>query len=98
MIKLREKRPKNIAEQSFFDMMKANGWNVTKRGWPDFFCFHHKTGRLSLVEIKSKRGHRLKREQFAIMQKLSECGVPCFKWTPNGGFVPIKPTMTPDML
>lgn len=79
------KRPKNLAEQKFYDYATSKKWIVTKRGWPDFFCYEPETGKIVLVEVKRKRGHRLKREQVVLLKLLSEY-LPCYRWTPDGGF------------
>ena len=82
-----QRRPVNLAEAKFFDMMNKKGWELTKRGWPDFACM--KDGQLVLVEVKPKRGHRLKSWQRRIMVELIKCGVKCYRWSPDGGFEPV---------
>ena len=32
------KRPKNYTEGKCYDELEKEGWRLTKRGWPDFFC------------------------------------------------------------
>ena len=84
---------KNQAELECFRELTAQGWLVTKRGWPDFACFKGKN--LALVEVKPKLGHRLKRDQFRLLTALSSLGIKCFLWTPDEGLqlipgIPIK--------
>ena len=76
---------KNPAEHQFVEMMKAEGWAPTKRGWPDFFCIHE-DGRICLVEVKPYGHHSLKREQEIILNALSKYGIDCYRWDPDRGF------------
>lgn len=84
-----DRRPKNAAEGLFWDDMLKEGWDITKKGWPDYACY--KDGRLILVEIKPRRSHNLKGRQAQIMQSLAAYGIECFKWTPGYGFRKIYP-------
>ena len=77
------------AEGKFYDLLTAQGWTVTKKGWPDFACY--KQGRLILVEVKAHHGRRLKREQIRLMTALAANGVDCFRWSPDHGFERILP-------
>jgi len=82
----KQKPPINKAEAEFFNLMEAKGWELTKKGWPDFACF--KRGKLILVEVKPKRSHRLKHWQRKLMLELVKHGVKCYRWSPDGGFEP----------
>lgn len=75
----------NQAEATFRINAEASGWKVLHRGWPDFFC--KKDGRIVLVEVKPRATSPLKREQARVMSALAAFGIPCFKWSPKGGFV-----------
>jgi len=70
----------NWAEGDFADLARRNGWEVTKRGWPDFLCF--KDGEFIAVEVKPRTvrgGHKkLKPEQVLVMRILSDHGIRCF--------------------
>ena len=79
---------KNSAEQQCFEELTSQGWEVTKRGWPDFICFNN--GSLMLVEVKPKQKRSLTKKQYRLMTALVNLGVKCFKWTPDGGFEPIN--------
>lgn len=79
---------KNDSERAFQLAATKNGWDVTKRGWPDFFCT--RGGKIVCVEVKMKRSHNLKQSQAKVMRALASYGIPCFKWTPDAGFVPIR--------
>ena len=82
----------NRAELDFIREATNNGWEVTKRGWPDFSCF--KGRKLILVEVKKARTQHLKREQYRLMQALAKIGVSCFRWAPDTGFSQVLPRKT----
>ena len=69
---------KNTAEENFCQFIESLGFNVSKRGWPDFICWQN--DRLICVEVKDTARHPLKKEQKFVMQKLSSFGIPCFRW------------------
>ena len=75
------KKPKNVAESIGYDKLASMGFTVTKRGWPDFFCFNEKTGEIAVVEVKRNKHHKLKDSQSAVMKALSKHGIPCYKFT-----------------
>jgi hypothetical protein len=66
------RRPKNEAEAEFYDWAKSRGWQLTRRGWPDFFCW--RDGQIALVEVKPKKGRRLKQHQIFVLKALAEAG------------------------
>lgn len=75
------------AEKLFTEIMLKEGWDVTNRGSPDFFCW--KANRFICVEIKPKRGRRLKAAQRRVLSSLTARGIECYKWNPQDGFVKI---------
>lgn len=83
---------RNEAERAFADAALRHGWIASKHGWPDFFIAREAdaSGEIRLVEVKPHRGRRLKSEQLAIMQALARYGVPCYRWSPGGGFERIE--------
>lgn len=83
----KQTRPTNDTEGKFFDLMRAAGWELTKRGWPDFLCF--KDGKLICIEVKSKRGYKLKSWQRRVMLELVKHGIRAYRWSPEGGFEPV---------
>jgi hypothetical protein len=97
-----ERAPHNYSEAEAWNLLRASGWGVTKRGWPDFFCWHE--GKICLVEVKPHRGRRLKFRQRQILEALAARGIPCYTWTPDGGFEAIDqksdpaPAPTPEEL
>jgi len=84
-----KKRTRNKAELNFIEFSTKHGWEVTKRGWPDFACF--KGRRLVLVEVKKARTIHLKREQMRLMKALAKRGVECYRWSPDAGFEKVLP-------
>lgn len=78
------KRFKNGAEQEFLECAQSLGWEVTKRGWPDFVCF--KGNAMMVVEVKAHRGRHLRHYQRRVMKFLARRGVACYRWTPDGRF------------
>lgn len=90
-----QKRPANQAEAKFYDLAGEGGWRVMKRGWPDFFCLRTTPEgevELALVEVKPKRGRRLKSQQRLILETLAKMyGVPCYQWDPEDGWQAIPP-------
>jgi hypothetical protein len=74
----------NNAEEAFRRQAVDSGWTVSKRGWPDFIC--ERDGKIVIVEIKAHRRRILKREQRYVMNLLASYGVPCYRWSPDGGF------------
>jgi len=87
----KNKPPKNKAESELFNLMESNGWELSKKGWPDFACF--KDGKLVLIEVKPKRSHRLKSWQHKILLELVKHDIKCYRWSPDGGFEPIMETI-----
>lgn len=89
---LRGRKPKNAAERACFETMEKDGWTVTKRGWPDFFCV--RGDEFCAVEVKPHKNSLLKANQLAVMGMMSAKGIPCFMWSPDGGFEEVKGTIT----
>ena len=67
--------------------MKMRGFQVTKRGWPDFICVREKE--VFFVEVKSNKRQKLKREQIALHRILVRHGLACLRWDPDQGFTDI---------
>lgn len=95
MRKLRTYPPrvyKNPSEKAFAEMLRDDGWNVVKRGWPDFFCT--RMGRVMVVEVKPENRH-LKHHQKIIMNWLASLGVDVYEWKPIAGFRKIESVTKP---
>ena len=84
----RKKPFKNKAEQSFAEDAQKRGWEVTKRGWPDFLCF--KDGRFVAVEVKKTRNSVLRMSQIRVMEALCMAGIRCYRFTPDEGMVAFR--------
>ena len=74
---------KNIPERLLAELAELNGWITTKRGWPDFLCFHKDTGEMIAIEVKprlaSGKGMKLlKVDQAKCMDYLTKHGIRCF--------------------
>jgi len=80
-------RTQNQAESQLYRLMTDDGFDVVKRGWPDFACF--RDDELLLVEVKPDRDTHLKRSQYRLMKALVDRGVKCYRWSPDVGFQPI---------
>ncbi len=76
-----DKKFKNPAECAFAEIARANGWSVTKRGYPDFICY--KGDKIMFVEVKRRKRYRLKLSQHKFMNTLKGYGVPCYRWSPD---------------
>ena len=81
------RKPKNPAEADCWDYMTRRGFKVTKRGWPDFFCW--RDDEVMIVEVKPRGHMALKPRQMMIMKRLARYGVPCYRWSPEDGLVKV---------
>lgn len=72
----------NLTEAAFVLWAEAEGWKVTKRGWPDFIC--RRGDEVMAVEVK---GHHdwMRPEQWAAVKDLRMVGLPTFLWTEEEG-------------
>lgn len=82
-----DRRP-NPAEQSFRQLAEAEGWDVTKRGWPDFLC--RRNGELMAVEVKDGNDG-LSPQQYETISDLRRAGIPTFVWAPDTGYTEVGP-------
>lgn len=80
----RFKKPKNEAEGVCFDKLRDKGWEVTKKGYPDFFC--SKDGEICFVEVKPRNSATMTSGQIFFMDAMHKLGIPCYKFTLNKGF------------
>ena len=72
---------RNTAEEVFATAARAKGWDVTKRGYPDFICY--RGGEIMLVEVKPDKRHRLKKEQTRFKSEIEKRGVKVYRWSPE---------------
>lgn len=71
------------SEMEFIEWAQAQGWHVTKNGWPDFFC--RRDGKVMLVEVKDRT--TLTAEQADTLADLDAHGFDTFVWTPVDGLM-----------
>lgn len=72
----------NPHEQHFAEWARAQGWSVTKLGWPDFIC--RRGDEVMAVEVKGGNDG-LRSEQTDTIRDLQRMGMPTFLWTPELG-------------
>jgi len=80
----------NRAEIKAWEALDMDGWEIARRGWPDYLCW--KDGKVIAVEVKPRRHHALRRDQRKIMFYLQEAGVPCYRWSPDTGLQSVRIT------
>lgn len=78
----------NPAERAFRELAESEGWDVTKRGWPDFIC--RRNGELMAVEVKDG-SDGLSHQQYETISDLRRAGIPTFVWTPGEGYSEVGP-------
>jgi hypothetical protein len=79
------RRPKTAAKAALWDWLYSHGWQPSQ-AFPDFLAVHAKSSRIALIVAAKSRGRKPKRQQQAVINLLSACGVPCFSWSPDSGF------------
>jgi hypothetical protein len=88
--KPKRRRPRgNPAEAAFFEELTADGWEVFKRGWPDFICVRN--GKVLLVEVKPTPVEGLRHDQVFILQLLADAGLNVAVWNPKTGYRRVMP-------
>lgn len=78
-----DRLPSNTAEAELWKELRDAGWEPTRRGWPDVIAY--RGDQAVLIEVKPHKGRRLKREQLRVLRALARYGVPCYRWSPDGG-------------
>lgn len=77
---------RNLPENTAARKLEEAGWEVTKRGWPDFICRDPDGGAVMAVEVKPRypdgEFHPLKTAQLEVFKILDSFGVPC--WISDG--------------
>jgi hypothetical protein len=74
-------KPRNKVQGAFWDKMTEDGWELTKKAWPDFLCM--KDGKVILVTVKGSRGRKIKAMQRAAMLFFAKHGIDCFNVNQN---------------
>lgn len=77
-------------ERQFAEKMLAEGWDVTKRGWPDFIC--RRNGEMMAVEVKGPHDG-LTSYQYETIRDLRAAGIPTYVWGPSEGFTEVGPVV-----
>ena len=86
---------KNKAERVLQDLLEADGWEVYKRGMPDFACY--RGTEFMLIEVKPNLSHNLKEHQYKLLAKLAKYGVPVFYFAASEKkFLAVTPPPSPD--
>jgi len=83
MIKKSTKRPVNKYLQQLYDSLTNEGWIVTSRGAPDFFCWKvGEDGQVGFfaVEAVRKSTYKLRKHQKAVIEALAKAGVHCYRY------------------
>jgi hypothetical protein len=75
----------NRAELLFTEWARSQGWEVTKRGWPDFIC--RRSHELMCVEVKDGSDH-LSTWQQQTATDLATRGIPVHEWRPPNAWDP----------
>lgn len=78
-------------EGELYEILDFGGFTVTGRGWPDFTVWGS-DGSFGVVEALRHAEAPLKPTQEAVLEVLATYGVPCWTWSPDGGFVPFGGT------
>lgn len=88
---------KNVEENAFGVWAKSQGWNYSKRGWPDFFC-RLPDGSFAFVECKplKKNGQpkQLKAMQEEVARFSQEHHIPYYVFD-GGTMIPFEPEKMP---
>lgn len=84
-MKFNKIRTSSPTERLFLSKANAAGWNVLKRGWPDYLLWKE-NGDVCCVEVKRDTQEKLKREQQFVCELLSRFGIKVFMWKPKIGF------------
>jgi hypothetical protein len=72
---------RSAAENEFFKRAKKLGWEVTKRGFPDFIC--RRGEEFMLVEVKPSKKYRLQGDQERFNEDMEKRGVDSRRWSPD---------------
>ena len=83
-----DREPHNKIELQLYLKAKTAGWQVARRGWPDFICW--KDNQAVCVEVKNSKDDKLSEAQATVMELLANLGVKCYRWDPDNGFARIR--------
>lgn len=78
----------STTENEFVNNAINNGWEVHKKGWPDFII---KRGNdIRFVEVKRSTQEGLKKHQLVVCKLLTSLGLKVYLWKPATGFKKIS--------
>lgn len=72
-VDIEESIPANKMERGLYETLSRQGWDITRRGWPDFACFRN--GEFMVVEVKAKKDRQLRKRQLQVMKELANHGI-----------------------
>ena len=81
---------RNPAERQFQQWEMSQGSRLFSRGWPDFLVVTNQ-GELRIVKVQKDRNRNLPAKQLRILNQLARAGLPCYRWTPKGGYERVLP-------
>lgn len=85
-------RTKNQTERDFLKVATGKGWQVMRKGWPDFLCIGKDGETLIAVEVKRLGVQRPTRQQRTMLGLLARHGIKSYLWRPDTGFTEVIPT------
>jgi Holliday junction resolvase len=71
-----------VPEAECAKALEAEGWEVMKRGWPDFLAV--KDGKVRMIEVKPRADRKLSPAQARVAEVLALLGVTVELWSPSG--------------
>lgn len=84
----RFKEPKNAAENELVQIIKAQGIQCNRQGWPDYYMVT-RSGRFICIEVKKNDDQLLKNHQHFVMSQLHTHGICCYRWSPDVQFTQV---------
>ena len=79
----RARKPRNKAEGVCFEKLREKGWECTKKGYADFFCYRN--GEICFIEVKPRSSQTLSADQIFFMDEMTKKGMACYKFSLDKG-------------
>ena len=76
-------RPAKGPLKEAFDHMHKLGWQVSNRGWPEFFAYHPESKSVACIKVEKRKNRRLRKHQRLVLRALAAYGVPCYLFDPS---------------
>lgn len=83
----KERVPRQANRKAAFDTLKADGWQLSTRGWPDYFGARQGGKEIAAFYVSTRRNLRGEQQEVAMI--LNMHGLPCFHVTLDGSTIPI---------